>query len=370
MRFLLTADWQLGLIQRQLGEHSAMLSEARFDAVRRIVELAVDRQVDALIVAGDIFEDSDVDSNTVERCIAILEDVAPVPVLLLPGNHDPRVAGGIWDREVWSRTSAHVRLLLEAREIDLGGVAIYPCPIGQKQSRKDPTAWIPPRSPGDSRIRVGVAHGSLGILERQANFPIAGDRVQQAGLDFLALGDWHGMTLGDRWAYPGTPEQTRFSERDAGHVLIVELESAGSLPQVEAVGVGLYRWCAIQLELREDSDREELETRIGECGSDLSRVLLRLSGEIEATAGLGEELDRLRRRLEAEACLLDWRFEETSAAIPEWPPGMIEAMAGALDDAEAGRELSPPFSAVVVPDAASAVRARRLLARLVRGAAG
>ncbi len=369
MLFLLTADWQLGLTQRHLGTHASLLSEARFETVRRVIDLAVERSVDAVLVAGDIFEDSDVDSRTVESCVEILEKAAPTPVLLLPGNHDPQIAGGVWDRDLWVRGGAHVRVLLEPREIEVAGAAIYPCPLTQKKSRQDPTDWIPGRVKGDRRPRVALAHGSLGILEHQANFPIALDRVDRAGLDFLALGDWHGLKTGDRWAYPGTPEPTSFSEREAGHVLLIELEQAGSLPRIESIKVSGHDWCALQIDVRDSTDLEELEQRVKEASTDPSRLLLRVGGEVGGDSEIGDRLEAFRQRLEARVCYLDWRFEEATTGPLDWPPGMIEAIAGALETAEGGGSMPAPFDAIEVAGPEEALRARELLARLIRGVA-
>ena len=57
MRFLHTADWQLGKpFGRFDPEVRAALSEARFDAIDRIGEAAAAQQVVHVIVAGDIFD--------------------------------------------------------------------------------------------------------------------------------------------------------------------------------------------------------------------------------------------------------------------------------------------------------------------------
>ena len=63
--FLHTADWQIG---RQYGQFetddAALLAEARFDVVARIAALAAERQVDAVLVAGDVFDTQGVSDRT------------------------------------------------------------------------------------------------------------------------------------------------------------------------------------------------------------------------------------------------------------------------------------------------------------------
>src|SRR5690606_4469982 len=94
------------------------------------------------------------------------------------------------------------------------GVTLYPCPLKHKAGYDDPTAWIPRREDKED-LRIGLAHGTLPIQQEMGEdaFPIALDRAEQAGLDYLALGHWH-STLGHppggngRTWYSGTHETT------------------------------------------------------------------------------------------------------------------------------------------------------------------
>ena len=182
MRILHTADWQLGFRAGQAGDRAEAVRAERLRAVERLVALALELEVDAVLVAGDVFERQDVDENVLMGVIEQLNLLAPVPVALLPGNHDPYVVGGVWTRSAWAGLGKHATIVSEAAEIELApGLALYPCPLSQKQSRQDPTAWIPPRREGDRRLRVGLAHGALDTLSVASNFPIARDRAEVCG---------------------------------------------------------------------------------------------------------------------------------------------------------------------------------------------
>ncbi|KAG1538204.1 hypothetical protein G6F50_014709 [Rhizopus delemar] len=71
--FLHTADWQIG---RQYGQFdtddAAMLAEARFDVVARIAARAAERGVDAVLVAGDVFDTQGVSDRTIRRLFAAM----------------------------------------------------------------------------------------------------------------------------------------------------------------------------------------------------------------------------------------------------------------------------------------------------------
>lgn len=159
VKILHTADWQMGMKALQAGEKAQEVRSRRFHAANRVVDVAKRENVDLVILAGDLFEHHDVDEAVVRKTVAVLDAFAPIPVFVLPGNHDPLIAGGIWDRNSWQRVGSHVTLLREAVEYHFhDGVVFYPAPLKQKQSTLDPTAWIPARAPGDDRIRIGVTH--------------------------------------------------------------------------------------------------------------------------------------------------------------------------------------------------------------------
>lgn len=67
-RFLHTADWLLGLrLNFVPGEAGARLRAERFATVERIAELARVEQADAVIVAGDVFDDNGVGPDTIQQ---------------------------------------------------------------------------------------------------------------------------------------------------------------------------------------------------------------------------------------------------------------------------------------------------------------
>lgn len=260
-RFLHTADWQIG---RQYGrfhpDDAAALADARFAAVERLAELASQHAVDAVLVAGDIFDAQTVSERTLRRLFLALEGFGG-PWLLLPGNHDAALAEGVW------ATARRLRIIPpQVRVLDQPGVTVFAdagfavlaAPLTQRQTYTDLTQpfddWTTP--PG--LLRIGLAHGSVqGLLADGIDSPnpIARHRAQSANLQYLALGDWHGTREVDpRTWYAGTPEPDRFRNNDAGQALLVELASATALPQVRSVRTGRHSWHDLTFTLQVATD--------------------------------------------------------------------------------------------------------------------
>ncbi|NLM31105.1 MAG: DNA repair exonuclease [Methanomicrobiales archaeon] len=340
VRFLHTADWQIGMKAAHTGEKAKTVRQKRFETANHIVELAEEKDVDFVILAGDTFEDHNVDDVAVKRTVDTLNRLDPIPVYILPGNHDPMVPGGIWDRTSWKWIESHVALLREQQEYCHGGdVVLYACPLAQKQSNRDPTAWIPDRADGDDRIRIGIAHGSLEFWP-DLNFPIPVDRPEQSGLDYLALGDWHGYLVSGRSAYPGTMEPTSFSEKDPGNVLIVEIDEAHADPRIDVCSVNLLDWINLEPEISTTDDVEAFNRTIQDLGP-LASVLLRISPDLSGCAddGVLKHLETLRDEIREDALFLDWTDPVdqpiASEGADQIPDGILyeidEALATILD---------------------------------------
>ncbi len=115
MRFLHTADWQIGTQFGQFtAEEATHLTEARFETVRRIVSLATQRKFDAVLVAGDVFDQQTVSDTVIRKLFSALAGYTG-PWFMLPGNHDAALAESGWTRARWlGCVPANVKLLLEA----------------------------------------------------------------------------------------------------------------------------------------------------------------------------------------------------------------------------------------------------------------
>lgn len=269
IHFLHTADWQIG---RQYGQFetddAALLAEARFDVVARIAALAAERQVDAVLVAGDVFDTQAVSDRTIRRLFAALAAYAG-PWVMIAGNHDAALADSVWSRAAQlGCIPPNVRVPLRTGVVDLPAqnVAVLAAPLTQRHTYDDVTQAFDALESEPGRFRVGLAHGSVaGRLPDtiDATNPIAPDRAARARLDYLALGDWHGcLSIDDRTWYAGTPEQDRFRGNEPGYALDVRIAAPGATPQVERVPTGKYRWSAWTETLSLPTDAQALAERL------------------------------------------------------------------------------------------------------------
>jgi DNA repair exonuclease SbcCD nuclease subunit len=70
IKFIHSADWQLGKPFGSIeGDTAALLRQERFEVVKRIAALANERNVDAVIVAGDIFDSATTPDQVIRRAL-------------------------------------------------------------------------------------------------------------------------------------------------------------------------------------------------------------------------------------------------------------------------------------------------------------
>lgn len=255
IRFLHTADWQIG---KPFGGYDAdtrgELKAERFRVVERIARLAAERGCDAVLVAGDAFDDNTVSDREIRRA---LEAMAPFrgAWIMLPGNHDAALAVSVWTRLRRMDPPANLVVADTPSPILLadGRLAVLPAPLTRRHEGADLTAWFDEAGTPAGAVRVGLAHGSVAnrLPEKaESGNPIADDRAARARLDYLALGDWHGfLEIAERTYYSGTPEPERYPANRPGFVALVEIEAPGAEPRVEAVATAHYLWAAREVVL-------------------------------------------------------------------------------------------------------------------------
>lgn len=306
LKLLHTADLHLGLESAQFdADARRRLARARLDVARTILNTAEQYAVDAVLWAGDIFDTPEPSEDWWRGFATVLTGRHgwTRPVYLLPGNHDPIRPGSVYhhDHPFRKLLPGWVHVVERAGfERPIGAEAVLlAAPCTSAAGAEDLALSLPSRAAGDTRIRIGMVHGSTFDMEgHQTSFPIARDAARQRGLDYLAVGDTHAFRVitDDGFApivYPGAPEQTRFGEHDAGHVALVTIARAGARPNVTRVKVGRWTW--------RDESVTSLEQLRRIASEELSTTALRARLELAVTVADETTVNRLTQQLRGDA---------------------------------------------------------------------
>ena len=304
LKFIHTSDWQLGAgFGAVPGDKGAYLRTQRLETLERVGRAAEEEDARFILVAGDLFDAHSVENEVVTRACEKIGRFS-VPVYAIPGNHDFAMAPeSVYRRDRFrQRKPENLHILDTPEPVDVpdADALILPCPLVQRLAVTDPTTWIDAASGRDLRsegYRIGLAHGSIQNFEPEAGGTtpnlIDPDVVERGELDYLALGDWHGVKqIGERIWYSGTPEPDRFKDNASGAVLVVELDGPRAVPRVKTREVGSCRWLRHTAVLHGEGDVTELDNWFTEL-QDPARTLVRLEvdGVLNMTAM--ERFDRL-----------------------------------------------------------------------------
>lgn len=314
MRFIHTSDWQLGKpFGRAPADARTAFQEARLDAIDTIGVAARKNNAPFVLVAGDVFDNSEPGDRVFRQALARMKAAHDITWVLLPGNHDPARSDGLWTR-LGTEAPPNVRACTDTSVIELSpDTFVLPAPLQFKRTLEDPTAWFENASVPSCARRIGLAHGSIqefGSAGQTANL-IPPDRARRSGLDYLALGDWHGRKQIDpRTHYSGTPEADDFGREMSGVVLLVELGAAGDIPQVSEIPTGRYVWADTAWQL---SNLETLEGLVSALapGVDRKNLVARIS--LSGLVTLSERVtirDRLADSLAHDIRWLDLRMTD------------------------------------------------------------
>jgi DNA repair exonuclease SbcCD nuclease subunit len=331
MRFLHTADWQLGMTRHFLnGEAQPRYSAARRDAVAGLGALATETGAEFVVVAGDVFEHNHLAPRDVSQSLEAMRAIG-VPVYLLPGNHDPLDASSVYTSALFrAERPENVIVLDRTGSVEVRpGVEIVSAPWRSKKPTTDLLGDLVGRLTDDGVVRIAVGHGGMDLFEPDRDKPslirlaTVEAALARGAVHYVALGDKHSRTqvgsTGRVW-YSGAPEVTNFDhiEADSGHVLVVDVdEDDPARPvRVDARRVGRWRFVTLRRTVDNSRDVADLDLNLDlMADKDRTVVQMGLTGTLTVTekAALDACIDRYSRLF---ASLTIWEPQSDIAVVP------------------------------------------------------
>ncbi len=254
-RFIHSSDLHLGKRFGNFeGDLPSRLREARHTVITRLAAHAREQNATTVLLAGDTFDTETPAAQVQRQAFAEMAHDPAIRWVILPGNHDSLQASQLWTT-LKAEAPENVVLAVEPQPVELAsGVVLLPAPCTTRRPGRDLTEWMDGQAKPDGTLRIGLAHGAIRSFSEEgaSSEVIAPDRARRAGLDYLALGDWHGMVSVDpRTHYCGTPEPDRFKHDAPGTALLVTIAGSSSVPDVQALPTATFTWRSLDLHLLE-----------------------------------------------------------------------------------------------------------------------
>ncbi len=248
LRFIHCGDLHLGSPFRDIAALGSrwqrMVGKAPIKAFQKIVQLAIDKKVHAVLISGDVYTSANHNLTAQLDYVRMLYRLAQhhIQVFAVTGNHDPIDA---WKANVPFPPNVHVFGAEEAGRMPLiiGGeevAAVYGQSYAHAEQR-DNLAWKFTRAEGD-RYAIALLHTQIGGPSPYAPCTLAD--LKESGMDYWALGHVHAHQIiceKPYVVYAGSPQGLDCTETGPHGCYYVEVGPYGTT-KTEFIDTSIVRW--------------------------------------------------------------------------------------------------------------------------------
>ena len=297
VKIIHAADVHLGIMVAGIGKNhkdiARELKQAAFDAFERVIDTAIEEEVDALVLVGDLLDSSRTFVKEKLFLQSQLNRLAPfgIPAVVALGNHDAGSAY-ISGEHIYTFGSAVETIEVETKNGERVAFSGFSYEVPVVSARK--IQEYPAKS-ANCDVQIGVLHGELTTAQgRYAPFSIP--ELREKGYDYWALGHIHTCqevsSQPCAW-YSGTTQGADRKESGPKGALLVEI-TPGNTPEVHFIETSTMDWTEIELATGETTRLEALPYFIVEALPNLSkRSLVTLYLQTQESIYSREDLKQL-----------------------------------------------------------------------------
>lgn len=200
-KFIHAGDVHLGTTFHSRPELGRELQEALRRSVEDLATVAIEREVDLVLIAGDLFEVSGSGGLSLAMRSTVLDTFrrlteAGIKTFIAPGNHDPITPAGVYRQLIWPN-DVTIFESVEPRAVDIDDTdpptTVHG--VGHTSSRTSSNLVQRIKADDDGRFHIGLVHCNVQDhvgAESQENYApcVRGDFVGR-GIGYWALGHLH-----------------------------------------------------------------------------------------------------------------------------------------------------------------------------------
>ncbi len=315
MKFLHAADIHLDSPMRGLASYEGAPEDAMRSATRQafegLIDLALDEQVEFLLIAGDLYDGDWRDYNTglyFVRQITRLAD-AEIPVFIIAGNHD---AASALTKKL--RLPENCVMLStkdpDTRSLDNLGVSIHGQGFATKAVVEDLSSAYP--APISDHLNIGMLHTSANGRVGHENYaPCKVAELVAHGYDYWALGHVHTREILNEspWVvFPGNLQGRHARETGGKGATLVSFED-GQITGVEHRDLDVARWTVCKVDVSAALSEDDViiavsDALVGAVEASEDRLLAArvvISGSSKAHDAIATDIERFTNEVRAQA---------------------------------------------------------------------
>lgn len=201
------------------------------EVFKNIIDLAIDENIEVLLIAGDVFDNLTVNKNTLFFISDQIRRIKNIKVFISPGNHDPYNEKSFYSMINWPENVYIFKGDMEFKEVKELNLIVWGA--GFRKNYENETLLRGVNVDND-KINIMLLHGEIASTNSKNEYnPIYINDIYKSNIDYIALGHKHkfsgilkeGMTT---YAYSGCPQGRGFDEEGEKGVIIGEVYKSGT----------------------------------------------------------------------------------------------------------------------------------------------
>ena len=201
------------------------------EVFKNIIDLAIDENIEVLLIAGDVFDNLTVNKNTLFFISDQIRRIKNIKVFISPGNHDPYNEKSFYSMINWPENVYIFKGDMEFKEVKELNLIVWGAGFRQNYENETLLRGI---NVDNDKINIMLLHGEIASNNSKNEYnPIYINDIYKSNIDYIALGHKHkfsgilkeGMTT---YAYSGCPQGRGFDEEGEKGVIIGEVYKSGT----------------------------------------------------------------------------------------------------------------------------------------------
>lgn len=201
------------------------------EVFKNIIDLAIDENIEVLLIAGDVFDNLTVNKNTLFFISDQIRRIKNIKVFISPGNHDPYNEKSFYSMINWPENVYIFKGDMEFKEVKELNLIVWGAGFRNNYENKTLLRRI---NIDNDKINIMLLHGEITSSNSKNEYnPIYINDIYNSNIDYIALGHRHkfsgilkeGMTT---YAYSGCPQGRGFDEEGEKGVIIGEVYKGGT----------------------------------------------------------------------------------------------------------------------------------------------
>lgn len=285
VRIMHAADLHLGRAFPELGDAAPARESDLFDTFEHICDEALEHEVAALLLAGDLFDTFAPSDEVVARVRGQFERLAHagVQIFVIPGDADSvTYERSIWRREAFDGVHVFLAPTFETRSFHVIDTTVHIHGVAFDESANpNPVSTLHTGTPG---IHIALLHATLDTpgtaVDAHQYFPVDRAELFAGGISYAALGHLHHrQQISDRTGacacYPGSPEGFEAGEEGTRYVALVEFDDGP--PEVSFLQVNRRQISQATVDAT-DCGPDDVKEKLLDLAGDGVMVTVRLAG--------------------------------------------------------------------------------------------